>query len=116
MKPIKAGQRTRSVALGAASAAALFALTGCAAIPDLGLAPVIKSVTEFADGQSFSAPATDWPADNWWRVYGDEQLDKLIDTALAGSPDLAQVQARVRQAQAYAQEAGAALGPHLDAT
>ena len=37
-------------------------------------------------------------SDRWWVAYGDPQLDKLIDEALRGAPDLAKAQARVRQA------------------
>ena len=103
-------------ALGALLAgSALFALAACAAIPDLGLAPEPKPASDYAAGQSFAAPAVEWPSDDWWKTYGDKQLDQLITEALAASPDLAQAQARVRQAEGYAQEAGATLGPHLDA-
>jgi NodT family efflux transporter outer membrane factor (OMF) lipoprotein len=52
-----------------------------------------------------------WPAEGWWRRYGDEQLDALIDEALAGSPSLATAQARLRAAQAQAVTAHAARLP-----
>jgi NodT family efflux transporter outer membrane factor (OMF) lipoprotein len=52
-----------------------------------------------------------WPADGWWRRYGDPQLDALIDEALAGSPSLATAQARLRAAQAQALTARAARLP-----
>ena len=52
-----------------------------------------------------------WPADGWWRRYGDPQLDALIDEALAGSPSLATAQARLRAAQAQAVTARAARLP-----
>ncbi|HEV3182387.1 MAG TPA: efflux transporter outer membrane subunit [Steroidobacteraceae bacterium] len=52
-----------------------------------------------------------WPADGWWRSYGDAQLDALLDEALAGSPSLATAQARLRAAQAQAVTAGAARLP-----
>jgi len=108
-------QRIWPARIALVSGAALIGLSACAIIPDLGMAPQPKPAADYAVSQSFSAPTSDWPSENWWKVYGDGQLDVLIDQALAGSPDLAQAQARVRQAQAYAQEAGAALGPHLDA-
>ncbi|HWX89121.1 MAG TPA: TolC family protein, partial [Rhizomicrobium sp.] len=107
--------RMRSVGIALAGGAALIGLSACAIIPDLGLAPQPKPAADYAATQSFAAPASDWPSDNWWKAYGDQQLDGLIEEALAASPDLTQAQARVRQAQAYAQEAGAALGPQLDA-
>lgn len=106
----------RSARVALVSGAALIGLSACAMIPDLGLAPDPKPAADYAGTQSFAAPASDWPSDNWWKAYGDQQLDGLIGEALATSPDLTQAQARVRQAEAYAQEAGATLGPHLDAT
>jgi NodT family efflux transporter outer membrane factor (OMF) lipoprotein len=40
-----------------------------------------------------------WPADGWWRGYGDPQLDALVEEAFAGSPSLAIATARLRAAQ-----------------
>jgi NodT family efflux transporter outer membrane factor (OMF) lipoprotein len=55
--------------------------------------------------------ATAWPTDQWWRSYGDPQLDALVDEALAGSPSLAIAQARLHAAQAQTVSARAALAP-----
>ncbi|HTL93183.1 MAG TPA: hypothetical protein VL176_12605, partial [Steroidobacteraceae bacterium] len=52
-----------------------------------------------------------WPADGWWRRYGDPQLDALIDEALAGSASLVTAKARLRTAQAQAVTARAARLP-----
>jgi NodT family efflux transporter outer membrane factor (OMF) lipoprotein len=57
--------------------------------------------------------ATAWPADGWWRGYGDPQLNALVDEALAGSPSLQTAQARLRAAQA---QAVAARGARLPTT
>jgi NodT family efflux transporter outer membrane factor (OMF) lipoprotein len=43
-----------------------------------------------------------WPATQWWKAYGDAQLDRWIDLAVAGAPGLAIAAARVRQAKALA--------------
>lgn len=99
----------------ALTTAAAAALSACASVPDLGAAPQPKPAAAYAVNQSFAAPATAWPSDRWWAAYGDPQLSELIDEALFGSPDLAKAQARVRQAQAYAQMTGSALGPHVAA-
>ncbi|MBV9511834.1 MAG: efflux transporter outer membrane subunit, partial [Caulobacteraceae bacterium] len=95
--------------------AAALALSACAAIPDLGSAPEPKPSSTYAVRQSFGAPAIEWPSDHWWTAYGDSQLDQLIEEALAGAPDLAKAQARVRRAEALAEMADSTLGPHLDA-
>jgi NodT family efflux transporter outer membrane factor (OMF) lipoprotein len=52
-----------------------------------------------------------WPADAWWRRYGDPQLDALVDQALAGSPTLQTAEARLRAAQGQAIAARAPLKP-----
>jgi NodT family efflux transporter outer membrane factor (OMF) lipoprotein len=91
------------------------ALSACASVPDVGPKPQPSAAVGYAAAQSFAAPAAEWPGDGWWRGYGDAQLTTLIEEALAGSPDLAVAEARVRQADALAQQAGAALGPRVDA-
>jgi NodT family efflux transporter outer membrane factor (OMF) lipoprotein len=98
------GPRPASVAV-----LALLALGGCA--PDLGEAPRVQPPTAYADAKSFAAPKVDWPAEAWWKVYGDPQLDQLIDEALADSPDLKSAAARARGAAAMAEVAGADLWP-----
>lgn len=55
-----------------------------------------------------------WPAADWWKGYGDPQLDNLIATAQAQNLDLAQAAARLRQADARARQAGAALLPTVN--
>jgi NodT family efflux transporter outer membrane factor (OMF) lipoprotein len=92
----------------------LFVLVGCA--PDLGEAPRVQPPSAYADAKSFAAPKVDWPSDAWWKVYGDLQLDQLIDGALADSPDLEAAAARARGAAAMAQAAGADLWPTVGGT
>lgn len=83
--------------LGGGMAAAA-TLSACA--PQLGPAPTLRPLTQYATQESFAAPAVAWPTDAWWTVYGDPQLDALEAQALAGAPDLAVAAARLRQAQA----------------
>ena len=90
-------------------------LAGCVAVPDTSPRPEPRAVSSIAASQSL--PASDqaqWPADNWWQAYGDPQLDALEAEGLANSPDVAAAIARLRKAQALAQQAGAALLPTLD--
>jgi NodT family efflux transporter outer membrane factor (OMF) lipoprotein len=51
--------------------------------------------------------------DDWWRSFGDEQLNGLITGALQNNPGLAQAGARLREAQAQAAVAHAAQLPGL---
>jgi NodT family efflux transporter outer membrane factor (OMF) lipoprotein len=94
--------------------ASLLALGACASTPDLGAAPQPKILSAQA-AASFAAPTAAWPADGWWRGYGDPQLTTLIDEGLRDSPDLAVAQARVRRAEALESGARASLLPTLDA-
>jgi NodT family efflux transporter outer membrane factor (OMF) lipoprotein len=68
-------------------------------------------MSAYATQQSFAAPATPWPNDRWWTSYGDPQLDRLIDEALAGSPTLAQAKIRVIRADTSRAAATAAILP-----
>lgn len=68
--------------------------------------------------QASLAPGTvaaPWPDKAWWRIFGDPQLDRLMDEALADSPDLRAAAARLRQSQAVAGLAEARRYPRLDA-
>ena len=54
-----------------------------------------------------------WPSADWWRGFGSPELDDLIAQAQRANDDLAAAIARVQQADAQAQIAGAPLLPSL---
>ena len=60
----------------------------------------MKKIDELGSSSSFAAPVAAWPGDEWWRAYGDPQLDALIDEALHNAPDLDLAQARLEAAAA----------------
>ncbi len=60
-------------------------------------------------------PGMYWPDLHWWRRYGDERLNTVIEAALADSPDMAVAESRLRQAQAAADTARAPLWPSVRA-
>lgn len=95
-----------------ALAVVLTLLAGCADMS--GITPQARmrdaTVAGLSVGSAFEAPQ------DWWRGFGDAQLDALMDQALAGNPGLAQAAARVARAQAFADQAQAAQGPRLDAS
>lgn len=95
---------------------ALLMLSACASVPKLGAAPTVAAPGHYASDRSLAptSQAVAWPGSGWWQAYGDPQLDALIAEALASSPDMAAAAARVRQAEGYAQQAGAARLPTLD--
>jgi NodT family efflux transporter outer membrane factor (OMF) lipoprotein len=93
--------------------AALLALSACASLPPAPVARVAKSPEAYQTATAFDAPVSAWPSDKWWERYGDPQLNDLMTEALAGSPDLAQAQARVLKAKAAQAEAASALLPNI---
>ena len=88
-------------------------LSACATVPDLGPKPVPAAAGSFESAASFADAAGAWPVEGWWQGFGDAQLDTLIAEGLKGSPDMATAAARVRAAEALAQQAGAALLPRV---
>lgn len=97
------------------SSAVLSLLAGCASVPDLGPKPMPAAAGSLESGATFAGSQGEWPAEGWWQGLGDAQLDTLIAEGLKGSPDVAIAAARVRAAEAMAQQAGAALLPRVGA-
>lgn len=62
--------------------------------------------------QAFSA-GVERPAD-WWRAFGNADLNALVDQALKADNDLAGAEAALRQARAQATAATGALWPQVD--
>ncbi len=92
---------------------ALLGLGACA--PDLGPLPVEKPPQAYAADKSFATTSSDWPTADWWMAYDDKQLDALIAEGVANAPDLKRAEARMRQADAAAQQSDASLWPKLTA-
>jgi len=110
----RAERRRGCGALAAASLAA-FLLAGCASLPASQPARVAKVPAQYLTDAALSGPTTDFPSDDWWRAYGDAQLDRLMVQALRGSPTLAQADARLRKALAVRAGAAAEGLPNLSA-
>lgn len=99
-----------------ASVAALMclALTACATVPKLGTKPEMRSAQSYAADKSLAtATVGGWPADDWWKPFADEQLERLIAEGLRDSPTMAIARARVLRAEGLAQATGAALQPNV---
>ena len=112
-------QRIAFLALGVAvSLFSVVLVSGCAGLPADDARAQLKPATQYAAERSFSGQTgqkAQWPADAWWTAYGDAQLDRLIDEALAGAPSIAVAEARLRRAQALAGIAQAAKLPQVSA-
>ena len=107
------GNRLRLLALPVVLG--LLGAGGCAQMPLLGKPEAFKTADQLTSQQAFDAPRASWPKDDWWRNYGDAQLDLLIDEALRESPTMSVARARLAQAEAMSQIAGGALKPEVGA-
>ncbi len=83
-------------------------LAGCAI-------PASKTVVEpvSANALGLAPDAAPVIAADWWRSFGDPQLDRLVRDAVAGSPSLDAALARVAQAQAVLSTRRADNGPDV---
>lgn len=98
------------------SLASALALSACAGLPDSSPLANPKSLSALAvDASLAGAPKAAWPSTDWWRAYGDAQLDTLMAEALAGAPDLATAAARLDRARAQQAQSGSVLAPSLTA-
>lgn len=99
----------RRPAILALSLTSLLLASACAS-PDLGPKPVLKIA---AQSSQLTGPVADWPAEDWWKGYGDPQLSSLIATGLKEAPSIALAQARLRRASALTGQASAAAMPSV---
>ncbi len=78
----------------ALAVAAAAVLSACAVGPDYTApAPVVSPTWQ-------GAANTSEPRSQWWRTFGDPLLDKLVTRALEANKDLAEADARLREARA----------------
>jgi len=93
----------------------LLGLDGCAVGPDYP--EPISNLMNFHSADAVASRAATAPApqlDRWWEGFNDSELTRIIHRALAQNLDLAAALARVQQARAAADGAGAQLLPSLD--
>src|SRR6478672_4217266 len=106
----------RMIACTVAVVAAIL-LASCADMGSLSSRAVQRDADTLAATRSLAgtplSPAA-WPAADWWKAFGDVQLDALMDEALAGSPTLKIAAARTRKALAFADSAKSALYPQVN--
>ncbi len=97
--------------LGAVSTLAL--LAGCTVGPNYQ-SPKLAVQPAYVETGPVTAAAAQQP-DDWWRAFGDAELVRLIQIALAESPDIQTAASRVRQARLGIASAKAQLLPEVDA-
>src|SRR5581483_5559061 len=101
-----------------ASSAIALLLGGCVVGPDYKgpptVAPAAVTAPAFRRADAATTPAP--PPARWWTALGDNELDRLIDAALAASPDLEAATARLRQSRASLRQSQSQLSPSTGAS
>jgi len=95
----------------------LMQLTGCAGMKDIfthakAVDPndlEVSKVIKEADISGF------WPSEEWWKAYGDPQLDALIQRSFAESPTLKIAIDRLHLSQAFTENLHAQTMPSVNA-
>jgi NodT family efflux transporter outer membrane factor (OMF) lipoprotein len=87
-----------------------FACSSCALQAAKPAAPVVPPAFEQA-----ASGGAQWPDGTWYQGFASQELDSLVALAQDKSLDVAAAAARVKQADARARQAGAALLPQVDA-
>lgn len=105
---------SRRLLVDAATVCTVLTLAGC--MPQAS-APV-RPAHDLPAQWSASAAAEGRPITvaNWWSVFQDPALDRLVDEAVANNFDLAAAVARIDEARALVAQSEAARRPTLDAT
>jgi NodT family efflux transporter outer membrane factor (OMF) lipoprotein len=89
-------------------------LSACAAGPDYRR-PAVDVPAEWKVEAPWreAQPRDDVPRGEWWKLFGDAELDALERQALEQSPTLAVAAARLEQSRAQLAAAGAAIFPQV---
>ncbi|UTW09814.1 efflux transporter outer membrane subunit [Pseudomonas benzenivorans] len=89
-------------------------LSGCALGPDYQR-PQQSIPVQFrqSEGWTLANPSENLERGRWWSLYGDAQLDALVERLNLSNQNLAAAEAQYRQARALARGARAALYPNL---
>ena len=98
------------------SLAIAVALSGCSLAPAYKAPATPEAQTYREVGPWVTAqPSDQLPRDNWWQLYGDNELDQLQTKLLANNATLAAALAHYTQAQAFSAESRSELFPQISA-
>ena len=90
-------------------------LSACAVGPDYHR-PQTAQIAQYkeAEGWSQANPSDALARGAWWELYGDRQLNELIEKLNSSNQSVAQSEAQFRQAQALVRSARGAFYPSVD--
>lgn len=86
------------------------ALSACSLMPDF-----VRPKSDMPEQYNFTIDAqqSQQLTGDWWQMYQDEQLNRLVTKAMQHNPNVAMAVANIEQADAYMREVGAALLPDI---
>ena len=95
---------------------AFLLVAGCAVGPDYERpeTPVSETFKEL-EGWTHARPQDDVPRGQWWTVFGDPELDRLLQRVDVSNQNVRAAEARVRQARSLSDQARAGLFPQVNA-
>ncbi|MDM0046410.1 efflux transporter outer membrane subunit [Variovorax dokdonensis] len=120
-EPARRGVKTAATAL---TLAALAFLSGCADMSGIDSQARMRDAASLGLQDASAAPASTARVSDiataeidaqWWRAYGDPQLDALVEQALQGNPSLGTARARLAKAQSAIDVAHSASLPQVNA-
>jgi outer membrane protein, multidrug efflux system len=88
------------------------AIVGCAGLPPKPKPVVLPTTAPLSE---FGGSGGQWPSPEWWKQYQDPTLDRLVESAISGSPTLASAHARYESARQSVRVASAESGAHVAA-
>jgi outer membrane protein, multidrug efflux system len=86
-------------------------ISACSPLAPLRIAPQSPQQWQYTAPQAEPT----WPSAQWYREFGSDELNALIEAASSANQDLAAAETRVRQADARSRAAGGALLPAVSA-
>ena len=110
--PRNEGRRGPLVLARWALVGASLPLAGCMVGPNYKRPPLVPPAAFKSQATSEATPPM---AREWWRLYADPNLDRLIETATASNQSLELAVARVDEARALARVAASYLAPTISA-
>jgi NodT family efflux transporter outer membrane factor (OMF) lipoprotein len=100
--------------LPSALLASMLVLSGCAVGPDY-VKPDVQVPAAFKEQQGWKTaqPQDELPRGKWWEIFGDAELNKLVEQVEVSNQNIRAVEAQFRQARALSQQARAEYFPTL---
>lgn len=94
---------------------AVFLITGCAAGPDY-TPPEMEMPQQWPQDSEFSTVTDQNSNQRWWKIFSDEELDKLIERAAQNNRDVRAAVYRVEASRALRDATSGQYYPTIDAT